>query len=58
MNNKPIVFVITPFGEDYLALYPSCSSASEIKEKNRKESAESREQLIQEGYVPCKRCNP
>ena len=38
--------------------YPSCSSASEIKEKNRRDSSESREQLIQEGYVPCKRCNP
>ena len=38
--------------------YPSCSSAGEIKEKNRKDTAESRDQLIQKGYVPCKRCNP
>ena len=38
--------------------YPSCSSAGEIKEKNRKDTTESREQLIQKGYVPCKRCNP
>ena len=38
--------------------YPSCSSASEIKERNRMDSSKSREQLMQEGYVPCKRCNP
>ena len=38
--------------------YPSCTSAGEIKEKNRKDTSESREQLIQKGYVPCKRCNP
>ncbi len=38
--------------------YPSCSSVGTIKEKNRKDSGKSREQLINEGYVPCKRCNP
>ena len=38
--------------------YPSCASASEIKGKNRMDSSKSREQLMQEGYVPCKRCNP
>lgn len=31
MNNKPIVFVITPFGEDYLALYDDLKQTYEDK---------------------------
>ena len=31
MNNKPIVFVITPFGEDYLALYDDLKKTYEDK---------------------------
>lgn len=38
--------------------YPSCSSAGEIKEKNRQDSTKTRDQLVSEGFVPCKRCNP
>ena len=37
---------------------PSCSSVETIKKKNRKDVNESREQIISEGYAPCKRCNP
>ena len=37
---------------------PSCSSAGEIKQSNRMEYTGSREELIAEGYEPCKRCNP
>lgn len=37
---------------------PSCSSVEAIKKKNRKDVNESREQIISEGYAPCKRCNP
>lgn len=37
---------------------PSCSSVETIKKKNRKDVDESREQIISEGYAPCKRCNP
>ncbi len=37
---------------------PSCSSVDDIKEKNRLDSSESRDTLIKQGYVPCKRCNP
>lgn len=36
---------------------PSCSSVETIKKKNRKDVNESREQIISEGYAPCKRCN-
>ncbi|MDE7321680.1 MAG: MBL fold metallo-hydrolase [Lachnospiraceae bacterium] len=34
---------------------PSCNSLPTV---NRKDSSESREDIIAQGYVPCKRCNP
>lgn len=37
---------------------PSCPSVETISPKNRKDVNESREQIISEGYTPCKRCNP
>lgn len=37
---------------------PGCSSAADMEDKNKEYSAESREELIEEGYSPCKRCNP
>lgn len=38
--------------------YPYCPSVEDMKAKNRAYSKESREVLIEEGYVPCGRCNP
>lgn len=38
--------------------YPSCSSASEIKDKNKRTYNGSRDDVIKMGYAPCKRCNP
>ena len=38
--------------------YPSCSSAGDIKPKNRSDRTCTRDELISEGYIPCKRCNP
>ena len=38
--------------------YPSCSSAKDIKEKNRREVECTREELIAQGYEPCGRCHP
>lgn len=38
--------------------YPDCSSADDIKLKNRQEYSGSREAVIAMGYAPCKRCNP
>lgn len=38
--------------------YPSCSSADDIKPKNRKEYTGTRDEVIKMGYDPCKRCNP
>ena len=37
---------------------PSCSSVNDMKEKNKKIVTESREEIIEEGYAPCKRCKP
>ena len=38
--------------------YPSCSSADDIKPKNRKEFTGTREEVVAQGYDPCNRCNP
>ena len=35
-----------------------CPSVQEMKEKNRVEFSGTREELIEEGYVPCGRCHP
>ena len=37
---------------------PSCDSVLEMKEKNKMITTESREELINQGYSPCKACNP
>lgn len=38
--------------------YPTCSSVDDMKAKNKKEYQGNREDLIKQGYDPCKRCNP
>ncbi len=35
-----------------------CSSVTDIKSKNRWDTSLTREQLIEQGYKPCQRCNP
>lgn len=37
---------------------PDCSSVTQMKNSNKKEFSGSREELISQGYDPCKRCNP
>ena len=37
---------------------PDCSSVKDIKQSNRLDYTGTREELIAEGYDPCKRCNP
>jgi DNA-entry nuclease len=37
---------------------PGCRYAEKIKDSNREEFTGSRDQLISEGYSPCKYCNP
>lgn len=38
--------------------YPSCSSVDDMKEENKMLFNGTRDELISDGYVPCKRCNP
>ena len=37
---------------------PSCSSVNDMKEKNKVYFYGTREEAIEKGYTPCKRCNP
>lgn len=37
---------------------PECSSVKRMKEKNKLEYTDSRDELISQGYTPCKNCNP
>ena len=37
---------------------PSCSSVGKIAEKNRLETETTREDLIRQGFEPCKNCKP
>ena len=37
---------------------PTCDSVSDMKAKNRWDTTLSREELIKQGYEPCKRCKP
>ena len=37
---------------------PDCQSVQDMKEKNGQEFFGTREELIEDGYVPCGRCNP
>lgn len=37
---------------------PDCDAAQKIKDENRQEITCSRDQLVDQGYIPCRRCNP
>lgn len=37
---------------------PTCKSVQEMKAKNRKEFFGTRDELIEQGFIPCGRCNP
>lgn len=44
---------------DFNKLYlPSCSSVKDMKDKNKQEVTCSRDEVIDMGYVPCKRYDP
>ena len=38
--------------------YPSCSSVSQMKDKNKREFTGTRDEAIAQGYSPCGRCHP
>lgn len=37
---------------------PSCSAISQMKESNKKSYTGTRDELVVQGYSPCKKCNP
>mgnify|MGYP000579845304 CR=1 FL=1 len=37
---------------------PDCSSVSDMKARNKKEFSGNREELLEQGYSPCGRCQP
>ena len=37
---------------------PTCSSVSQMKDKNKEFFTGNREDVMKQGYQPCKRCNP
>lgn len=37
---------------------PACSSVNDIADNNKQEATATRDELISEGYSPCKQCNP
>ena len=37
---------------------PTCSSVDDIADNNKQEATDTRDELISEGYSPCKQCNP
>lgn len=38
--------------------YPNCASVDRMSESNKKSFYGSRDEIIAQGYVPCKNCNP
>jgi len=38
--------------------FPSCSSASDISPENRQDVTLTRQEIIDRGFIPCKRCDP
>lgn len=38
--------------------YPSCSSVNQMSDKNKQTYTGNRDDLISQGYDPCKKCNP
>ncbi len=38
--------------------YPDCSSVKQMKDENKLPTGAAREELIGQGYEPCKKCNP
>lgn len=54
-----------PVGTDYILNtnthkfhYPTCASVKQMAEKNKQFYSGTRDEVIDMGYVPCKKCNP
>lgn len=64
-NNNQTTNNTTPTSSTYIINtntgkfhYSSCGSVSKMKESNKKPYSGSRDDLVAQGYSPCKNCNP
>ncbi len=55
-DNKDATYILNTNSKKFH--YPSCSSVNNMSSKNRKEYTGSRKNLTENGYSPCKICNP
>lgn len=55
-DTKGITYIINVNTDKFH--YPSCSSVDQMNDSNKREYTGSRDELISQGYDPCKRCNP
>lgn len=55
-NSEKVTYVLNKNTHKFHV--PSCPSAADIKPKNRKEFTGTREDVVAQGYDPCKRCHP
>ncbi|MBO4847246.1 MAG: DNA/RNA non-specific endonuclease [Lachnospiraceae bacterium] len=56
VSDQPVTYILNKNSKKFHT--PTCESVNDIKERNKKEYSGSREDLINEGYTPCQRCNP
>lgn len=55
-DTKGITYIINVNTDKFH--YPGCSSVDQMNDSNKREYSGSRDELISQGYDPCKRCNP
>ncbi len=65
VTENTAIYVVEPVGMDYIVNtntgkfhYLFCLSVNQMAEHNKMAYTGSRDNLIAQGYAPCKRCNP
>ena len=56
LEEEKINFVINKKSKKFHL--PDCESVKDVDEKNKAYSGDTRDNLIEQGYAPCKRCKP
>lgn len=55
-ESKTVTYILNTNSKKFH--YPSCSSVGSMSNKNKKEFYGTRDEAIDKGYVPCKKCHP
>lgn len=55
-NKKNLTYILNTNTDKFH--YPACSSVKQMAEKNKREYSGTRDEVINQGFSPCKRCNP